>query len=643
MGLNQFFKECHEKGVVKMLSIYILSSWIILQVLSVIQDPLGLPVRIITYFIIALLIAFPVYIYYIWRFRLAPKEKKLSKTDGFHRMYFTGLGITAFFSFIIAFLISVNNFASEVEIPLIEPTNKIAVLEFGNNTGEENNDILGKMAADWIIHGITANQVAEVISPELVTSYASLVNNKPSGGDKNFLIEYFKPGMIISGNFYQEGEQLYLQSQIIDGNNDKVIIAFKNQNCALNEPLECIEALKQVILSFLATKDNPANNLQDDSPTFEAYQYLLNAKALSNDSDKYLDLLNKSIEADPNYFEPIVLKVAYYYNAGEYKTADSLLKAIDETTYNDNRQQNLLSLYENLLKGNNRKIFQSMMKEYQLTPDELGTNASAMVIALQFVNKPELADDIYNEVEKSINELDNCQECRSRVYIKALADIQLGKYNEVIELMLPVTESSDEEYLQKPLLSAYVRGGWDKELTDYFENKKLRLTEENLFSLYLMVGKEYLLKDDAEKASLYLDKVIKNKEVDKSLRAEAYYFLEDFVKAERLYEDIIAESPENREGLSRLAAISSKLGDTEGSNTYLRKLNSLRDNYQFGLIEYQIAVYHIMQNDWVKANEYLLKSIALGNTYNPENFQNDPHFRNYINTPEFQKILTYWH
>jgi len=43
MNLNKFLKECNKKEVFKKLSIYIVSSWILIQVLAITWEPLGLP------------------------------------------------------------------------------------------------------------------------------------------------------------------------------------------------------------------------------------------------------------------------------------------------------------------------------------------------------------------------------------------------------------------------------------------------------------------------------------------------------------------------------------------------------------------------------------------------------------------------
>ena len=65
-------------------------------------------------------------------------------------------------------------------------------------------------------------------------------------------------------------------------------------------------------------------------PNYEAYKAFLEAKSYKRegDLDKYLNLLNKSIALDSSFFEPKTLKIAHYYNQGDYAIADSLIKDI---------------------------------------------------------------------------------------------------------------------------------------------------------------------------------------------------------------------------------------------------------------------------------------------------------------------------
>lgn len=171
MKFKEFLKECKEKDVFKNLSIYLVSSWLLLQVFSVTWEPLGLPKIALSYLLLILLIGFPLYLYLLWKLRIRKlqitpgedprtpvKGKVASSKSGievsstgavigetkyrssFRRMYFTFLlvigAITVFSATLIIkanFMASGNN-SSLGTILDSESSNKIAVLKLDNNT-----------------------------------------------------------------------------------------------------------------------------------------------------------------------------------------------------------------------------------------------------------------------------------------------------------------------------------------------------------------------------------------------------------------------------------------------------------------------------------------------------------------------------
>ena len=184
MNFKKFIKECHDKEVFKKLSIYIVSCWVLLQVLAVIWEPLGLPHKSVPFFLILALIEFPISGLLVWKYHLRYldyKEMTLNedgnlisqtlKNSPFQKMYFLILIIVCIISLFIASLIINNNFNSNKVFQNIATNDKIAVLKFGNNTGDKKYDIVSKMTADWVIHRITENNVGQVISPEIVDDY----------------------------------------------------------------------------------------------------------------------------------------------------------------------------------------------------------------------------------------------------------------------------------------------------------------------------------------------------------------------------------------------------------------------------------------------------------------------------------------
>ena len=547
MTFKSFIKECNNKEVFKKLSIYIVSSWVLIQVFAVVWEPLGLPKKSVTYLIILLLIGFPVNIYLVWKYHLVNlvyKRKRLDeegnivkrklKDSPFQKMYFTSLGFISVFSILSVSLIINNNFNTKIVVDdptiIVEASDKIAVLRFGNNTGDSKYDIVSKMAADWIVHGITENNLGQVISPEIVDNYMELVNTSKKISplnNENIIQEYFNAGKIISGNFYLDNEKLLFQGTITDGTNKTQLISFKLVDCKSNSPLDCIEELNQLILGFLSTDENEKLNLQKGlPPKFEAYQYLIDAKVNIEDPEKYLDLLNKSIANDPTFFEPKVLRVAFYYNEGNYKLADSLLNTITPTSATNKRQRNLLNVHRNLLDGSNDKIFSTLKKEYDIFPFDIETNTSFMGVALQFVNKPEEVEAIFNEISTKDMDVESCKYCKYRFYTKALADIELGDYIAAIESLKKVAEKVDDNLLYKPLFTALIRINNTLEVEKVIQKLELTKDKVDLEDLYLHIGKEYLMLDLDKEAHFYFNKIITNENLRKlELRRFAHCFI----------------------------------------------------------------------------------------------------------------------
>jgi len=654
MKLKSFFKQCHEKEVFKMLSIYIVSSWVILQVLSITWQPLGLPQKSVAFLIIVLLLCFPLYIFFLWKFRVAPlhkteteiDERERKKRTTFQKMYFSALGIITSLCVIAVFLIVNRNFSqsSTDTFPKVIKSDKIAVLKFGNNTGDPKYDIVSKMASDWITHGITENDVAQVITQDQINEYRSILKGRNIEEDERTIVkEYLKPSKIISGNFYLKNGNLLFQGMLTDGKTNKTNISFKPTECAAENPLNCIEELNESITGYFITEDQKKLMLQETPPKYEAYKYLLEAK-YSNDNEAYIELLNKSIAADSTYFEPKVLRVAHYYNLGEFKTADSLLKQIKPDSYRNKRQLNLLNMYKALLKGENRTVYKTILKEYEIAPFDLQTNKTAMVVALQYVNRPEDVEAIYKTVAMDSMNLQNCSDCTIRIYVKAYADIELGKYNSAIQLMENTQKEVEATLLNRPLTIAYIRAGKGEELDQFLRKIAIIAAPAEVQELYLQAGKEYLLKGQKEKANEYLNKVINAEKgtAAPKILADAFFYKEEYQKAQHILKDVYGQEPKNTDVLVKLAISNQKLEKVADAEKNLRTLEGLRADHQFGEIDYAIAQYNAAINNEPELYKHLLKAVANGHLYHWKFFKNDPQFKKYNKTKAFEEVMNFW-
>ncbi|MCJ7468191.1 MAG: hypothetical protein MUO53_16045 [Maribacter sp.] len=668
MKLKKFIKECRDQEVFKNLSIYIVSSWVLIQVFSVIAEPVGFSKTIISYVLIILLLGFPLYIYLFWKFQLsksvvevpAPDTPAVTKKGKFaqrpfQKLYFTSLTFIAIASVSLALVVAKNVFFQSTDLKEIKTSDKIAVINFDNNTGDTKYDMAGKMAVDWIIHGITENKVGQVISPKIIDEYTQVLKSSvlPAAAIDNARVvtDYLKPSKIITGEYYLNKNRLLFQCSIKDAQMDKTLISFKPVECDPGAPLDCIEALKQRILGYLVTEKNKLLNLQESPPKYAAYQYLIEAKAfLDNNDEEHLRLLDKAIETDSTFFEPHTYKLLYYYNTGQYAIADSLQHKMAMLVGNNQRQRNLLELYEALLNGNNKNVYLHLKKEYAVVPFDLETNASMLTVTLQFVNRPQAIDSIFKAVNMEGMDLENCSWCENRFYIMGLTDIEMQRFDQAIALLTPFAKHSDHFSLKQVLLKAYIKSGDYAGADALLADLKLISPKKEWWDLTRIAAKDFLIKGENTRAYAYFDKlkagIMASKDSiginEKKLLAQSLFFTDEFGAAEKALQEVLRLDPGAISYHALLAMAYQKNKKTGDAERQLKELENLRGAYQFGSVDYALAQYYAFISDEEHSLNYLLQAVALGSWYASDSFQNDPFFKDYLDTAPFRRVMEFW-
>lgn len=656
MNIKKFIQECSRRNVFKLLSIYVVSSWVILQVLAVVAEPLALPEKSISFLIVALIIGFPIYVIYIWRIKLSKSwesdeddtTQELLAKSKFRQLYFTSTGIILFLAGLSVTFIFNNAISTNINLPKIASNDKIAVLEFDNLTSIDSLNGIGEMAAYWISHGITENDAGQIISKDLVRDYSDAMKTQNKVLTSNeILTKFFNPGKRVIGTYFKDGSELIFKSSIVDGVNGKVLISFEQVVCDEISPLKCIEDLQQEIVGYLVDQSRGSLSLEIDPPKYEAFKALLEAQAYDREGnkEKYLEYLNKSITIDSNYFEPKSLRIGYYYNYGPYETADSLIDNIRQTTGISKRQQMLINLYRAALDGDNRKVYLYNDYDYQIAPADLNTNLSHMIIALQFVNKPEDVEAIFKVENFDELGIENCRQCVDRIHIMSMAYNELGQYNKAIELLEPYLEIVDERFFLMPIFRSYININNHEKVDELLSRLRLRISSKDWLYINLFIARQYLIKGNNDKAATYLNTIIYTNITDetKFIVAEAYSELKTFKKAAPLYASIYNEDPEDVKAIVGLSKCYFRDGKIKESDALITKLNELRTPYQYGEIDYRIAQIYADRGEEDIVFEHLLMSIAAGNFYINETFKNSSSFIPYLQSEKWNEIMTYWH
>lgn len=649
MSLKTFISQCRKRRIFKGFSIYAISSWIIIQVAATTFPYLGVPKQAVTLIIILVLIGLPISLIFSWYYNVVVDEldevKELSKLSNkaVSNIFKVIILVISMVVIAVVALLVNRNFKSEIKRI---SSNRIAVIDFKNSTGNPEHELLGKVIADWIEYGIIQNDLATVVSSEIINNYSGLLKTTEELGSSNNVLNKLSVETTITGGIYKDGASLIAKCSVYQWPDSQASFAFDDIEIDPNNPNEGINKLKNKVLGYLHISDSKALQLQENPPNYEAYKLVLKAKDLINNLDSSaLDLLEQALQLDSNYFEAKVLKLSYYYSTGEFQKADSLRLTIVPESRSNSRQVNLLNFYNALLNGRNKTIYNTWKREYDYAPFNLTTNQNMMVIAQQYVFRPWEIEDYYKEIDMSGLDFSGCPACIFRAYIQALAFLELKKYRKVITLLEPQLTVDIPPNLLRALISAYVRSGKINKLHQLFDELPNLLINADLTGLYLKAVKELLIAREVEKAREYLQKVKNRQGLDKEsyMMARILFLEESFTGAEAILENLYSQGKLGLRGKSDLAICYQLNKKTEEAGNMVREIQELEGKYDFGNVKYNLARIEAYKQNDEKVLAYLKESVSKGYIYGPEEFHNDLAFQKYKDSAAFKKLLSYWH
>ncbi len=520
---------------------------------------------------------------------------------------------------------------------------RIAVYGFENNTGNDELDIFGKMLEDRIAHAISRNNLASVISSQVIDNYYEMASAENGSADFNVVLEQnLAVDSLITGSYYLNKDSILIDCSMVDAKSGSLAASLETITSHKDEPLEAIKQLSERVLSFLATADLPELIIEEELPKYEALKHILESK-MGPESEELFHI-ESALKIDPNYFEAKLLRLSYYYNMDDYHTMDSLRNQINlEKLRPSQRQQNLLYFYDALLDGNNLEAYNRYKEEYDFAPYDPTSNLTMMVMALQFVHDAEEVLEIYEEVKEPDLALAKCFDCQIRQYVKGLALIELERYKEAQKEFLNLYELAyDRAYLTHLLRTFVKEKSWSK-VEEYMS--AAQIPKEDLAYLYFTIANESLLISEKTKAHQFYKKSVEFFELSDFSDLEksmAYYYLDDFKESKKLLDKLLLSEPQNTEALTykALNCLSLNLNDCfESSKSTI--LNS-KESFDFGATEYAMAKLFLAEGKKDDCLLYLQKAIENGQIYKTGSFCNDAFFASLQDDSRFIKLHNYW-
>jgi class 3 adenylate cyclase/TolB-like protein len=240
---------------------------------------------------------------------------------------------------LLAIILAVWYFAPEVSALSEEQrANSLAVLPFEDKTGQAELEVFGNLISDWLTGQIMETGQVNILRAEDLQKEVAEAGISPLEIPERFAKSGI--GMLITGRYYVEGDQLYVQPNIVDTQTGLVVHSPSPIVGSLSSKTDILEALTQEILGFWEVR-NVERYLQK-SPQFDAYQEYLAGledfdKGLSGTdlSEREAYLLDseahflRSNELDTTFLSPLLKLSITYHNLQRFREKDSLHRALE--------------------------------------------------------------------------------------------------------------------------------------------------------------------------------------------------------------------------------------------------------------------------------------------------------------------------
>ncbi len=135
--------------------------------------------------------------------------------------------------------------------PVVLHENKVAVALFENRTGDPAQDMLGRLAAERVSEAIAQTGAAET-APLMASLPLADTENSSGSKDLKAFAERTGAGLIVTGAYHVNGEELQVQAQLFDAKLMKVVALVNPEQGPRSHPDEVLSAVAQRLASGVA-------------------------------------------------------------------------------------------------------------------------------------------------------------------------------------------------------------------------------------------------------------------------------------------------------------------------------------------------------------------------------------------------------
>ena len=300
-----FFTELKRRNVFKVASVYLVTCWIILQIVAVISPALHLPIIFSTITTVILAIAFPLVCIFAWAFELTPDGLKRTHEVDIDESIREQTGSKINYLLVTALILALGFIAYEkLFTPSVDVSleRSIAVLPFEDMSSDKSQGYFGDGIAEEILNSLARlNQL-------VVIARTSSFNFKGSNTDIREIGKILNVNYVLEGSVRKDKDKVRITAQLIE-----VTTGAHIWSQTYDRELTSIFALQDE-LTFAITQALKLNLLPEQveheagmTTNPQAYELFIQGRELayqrsSESLQKAADMLQQAIKLDDQFY-----------------------------------------------------------------------------------------------------------------------------------------------------------------------------------------------------------------------------------------------------------------------------------------------------------------------------------------------------
>ena len=291
-SMSSFFRELKRRNVIRVAILYVLASWLILQVAELLFDALSLPGEWLRFVLALLILGFPLVLVFAWVFELTPEgvkfERDVDRTRSITGQ--TGKRINTVIVVLLVLTIAVvaldrmmpvyapepfdTGAAAAADAPA--PVQSIAVLPFADLSPSGDQEYFSDGIAEEILNVLVRTEGLQV---------ASRTTSWGFKGQEALGIPYMAEKMnvrhVLEGSVRKSGETIRITAQLIDAETDQHLWSQTfDRKLTAESIFEVQDEIAKAIVAQLGVIIEPGSALAShagDTGNLDAYELYLEA------------------------------------------------------------------------------------------------------------------------------------------------------------------------------------------------------------------------------------------------------------------------------------------------------------------------------------------------------------------------------